>query len=69
MGERKRKSYAARPEEEGRHAVSNINRVVRMKIATEDTKRCSIPTKRERLKTVSPRRGVDETKSFSFHPI
>ena len=35
-----------------------------MKIVIEDRKRCNIPAERERLKTVSQRRRVDETKSF-----
>ncbi|MPC24568.1 hypothetical protein E2C01_017652 [Portunus trituberculatus] len=40
-----------------------------MKIAAEDSKRCNIPVMRERLKTVSQRRGVNKIKSFRFHPI
>ena len=51
-------------EEDRRHAVSKINRVVNMKIAIEDSKRCNIPAKKERLKTVSQKRGVDEKKRF-----
>ena len=58
-----RKSCAAKPQEERRDAVGKINRAVSMKIAIGDTKRSNIPAKRERLKTVSQRRGV-ETKSF-----
>ena len=55
----RRKFYAARPQEEGRHAFSKINRAVSMKIVIEDSKRCNILEVRERLKTVSQRRGVD----------
>ena len=46
-------SCAARPREEGRHAVSKIRRAVSMKIAVEDSKRGNIAAKRERL-TVLP---------------
>ena len=60
----RRKSCATRPQEDRRHAVSKINRTVSMKIAIEDSKRCNVPMKREKLKTVSQRRGVDETKIF-----
>ena len=60
----RRKLCVASPQEEGRHAVSKINRAFDMKIAIEDSERCNIMPKRERLKTVSQRRGVDETKSF-----
>ena len=42
------RSCAVRPQEEGRHAVSKINRAVRMKIVIEYSKRCNIPMKRER---------------------
>ena len=67
----KRKSCAARPQNDGRHAVSKINRkkTVSVKIAIEESKRCNIPAERDMLKTVSQRKGVDETKSFSFHLI
>ncbi|MPC21043.1 hypothetical protein E2C01_014016 [Portunus trituberculatus] len=37
---------------------------VSMKIAIKDRKKCNISAVRKRLKTVSERRGVDETKSF-----
>ena len=60
----RRKSCAARPREEGRHAVSKIKRAVSMKIAVEDSERGNIAAERKRLETVSQRRGVDETKSF-----
>ena len=61
----RRKSCAARPREKGRrHAVSKIRRAVSMKIAVEDSKRGNIAAERKRLKTVSQRRGIDETKSF-----
>ena len=46
------------------NSVSKINIVVSMKMAIENSERCNIPVKRERLKKVSQRRGVDETKSF-----
>ena len=65
----RRKFCAARPEENGRHAVSMINRAVNMKIAIEDSKECNIPANRDMLKIVSQGRGVDETKSFRFHPF
>ena len=62
----RRRPCAAKPQEEESHAVRKINRAVSMKIAIEDSKRCSIAAEkeRERLKTVSQRRGVDETISF-----
>ena len=63
----RRKACAVRPQEDGRHAFSNINRVVSMKITIEDSKGCNILAKRERLKTVIQRREVMETKSlFSY---
>ena len=65
----KSKSCAGRLHEDGRVAVSKINRAVSMKIRIEDSKRYNIPSKRERLKIDSQRRGVDETKSFWFYPI
>ena len=43
----RRKSCAARPQEEGRHVVSKINRAVSMKIVIKDSKRCNIPAKKE----------------------
>ena len=55
---------AARPPEEGRLAVSKIRRAVSMKVTVENSKRGNITAKRERLKTVSQKRGIDETKSF-----
>ena len=48
----RRKSCAVRPQEDGRQAVSKINRTISMKIAIEDSKRCNTTMKRERLKTV-----------------
>ena len=60
----KTKVCAARPQEDGRHADSKINRAVSIKTTIEDSKRFNIPAKRERLKTVSRRRGIDETKNF-----
>ena len=70
IGVRERgKSSAARPKKEGRHAVSKIRRAVSMKIAVENSERCNVAAMRKRLKTVSQRRGIDETKSFRFHPV
>ena len=60
----RRKSCAEMQQEDGRQAVSKISRAVNMKIAIEDSKRCNISAKRGRLKAISQRRGVDETKSF-----
>ena len=57
-------SCAARPREQGRHAVSEIRRTVSMKIAVKETKRGNIAAMRKRLQTVNQRRGVDKTKSF-----
>ena len=57
------KSCAARPLEQGKHAVSEIRRTVSMKIAVV-SKRGNIAAMRKRLKTVSQRRGDDKTKSF-----
>ena len=36
-----------KPQEEGKHTVSKINRAVGMKITEEDIKRCNIPALRE----------------------
>ena len=58
------KSYAARRREQGRHVVNKIEKTVRMDKTIEDSKRCNISAKRKMLKTVSQRRGVDETKNF-----
>ena len=58
------KSCAARPRDQGRHAVAEIRRAVSMKIVVKESKRGNIVAMRKRLKTVSQRRGVDETKSF-----
>ena len=60
----RRKSCAMRLQEEGRHAVSMINRAVSMKRAIEDSKRCNFLVKGETLKTVVQRRGVNKTKTF-----
>ena len=57
-------SCAARPWEQGRHAVSKIRRAVNMKIALKDSKRGNISAMIKRLKTISQRRGVDKLKSF-----
>ena len=61
---RQGKSRAARPREQGRHAVSEIRRAVNMKIAVKESKRGNIAAMRKRLKTVSQRRRVDKTKSL-----
>ena len=58
------KSCAARPREQGRHAVSEIRRAVSMKIVVKDSKRGNISAMIKRLKTISHGRGVDKTKSF-----
>ena len=49
----RRKTYAARPQEDARHSVSKIDKEIITEIAIEDSKRCNIPVKGERLKTVS----------------
>ena len=41
--------------EEGRHTVSNIGRVVGIKLTIKDNQRCNIPVVRKRLKTFSRR--------------
>ena len=58
------KSNAARPREQGRHAVSEIRRAVSMEVGIKESKRGNIAAMRKRLKIVSQRRGVDKTKSF-----
>ena len=58
------KSCAARPREQGRHAVSEIRRAVSMEVAVKESKRGNIAAMRKGLKTVRQRRGVDKTKSF-----
>ena len=45
------KSCAARPREQGRHAVSKIRRAVSMKLAVKKSKRGNIAAMRKRLKT------------------
>ena len=60
----RRRSCAARLQEEGRQAVSMIRKAAGMKITVEDIKRGNNTPRRYRLKTVSQRRRVDETKSF-----
>ena len=39
-----------------------------MKIAIEVRKRCNIPAKREGLRTVSQKKGVDESKNLMISP-
>ena len=58
------KFCAARPREQGRHAVSKIRRAVSIKTMVKESKRGNIAAIGKRLKTVSQRRGVDKTKSF-----
>ena len=58
------KSCAARPWEQGRHAVSEIRRAVNMEITVKESKRSNIAVMRKRLKIFNQRRGVDKTKSF-----
>ena len=60
----RKKYFDVRLQKDGRHAVNKINRAVSMKIATGDSKRCSILAKKDRLKPFSQRKGVDEMKSF-----
>ena len=45
-------------------AFNKINKAVSMKIVMNDSKRYKIPVKRDGLKTLSQKRGVDETKNF-----
>ncbi|MPD04637.1 hypothetical protein E2C01_100335 [Portunus trituberculatus] len=49
----RRKLCAVKPLEEGKHAVSNINTIVNMKIVIKDRKRCNISAVRKKLKTVT----------------
>ena len=58
------KSCAARPREQGRHAVSEIRRAVSKEVAIKETKSGNIAAMRKRLKTVSQRRGVDKKEGF-----
>ena len=46
-----------------------IRGAVSMNIAVKDSKRSNIAATKKRLKTVSQRRVVNKTKSFSFHPV
>jgi len=48
-----KKSCAAGPRKEGRHAVSKFKRAVSMKTTVEDSKRCNTAAECERFKTVS----------------
>ena len=60
IGARGRSKFcAARPQEQGRYAVSEIRRAVSMEVAVKDSKRGNIAAMRKRLKTVSQRRGVN----------
>ena len=58
------KSCAARPREQGRHAVIEIRRAVSMVVGVRESKKSNIAAMRKRLKTVSQRRRVDKTRSF-----
>ena len=64
IGMRRRNLCTARPQDEGRHEDSKICRTVSMKIAIKERRTLNISAVKKRLKTVSQRRGVDETKSF-----
>lgn len=46
------------------HAVSILRKALTMKIAVEDNKRSSIVVDCKGLKTVSKRKGIDETNSL-----
>ena len=52
-----------------KHAVNKFNRTVSMKTPIEEQEMERSDKDRERLKTVSQKRGGDETKSFRFHII
>ncbi|MPD00980.1 hypothetical protein E2C01_096490 [Portunus trituberculatus] len=53
MGVRgRRKSWAGRTQQEGRHADSKIRRAVSMKTVAEDNKRCNTAVVGKRLKTI-----------------
>ena len=60
----RRQCCLVRTQEEGMHVVSKIRRADRMKIALEDSKRGNTAAMKERLKTVSQRKGVNEMKSL-----
>ena len=60
------KSCAARPREQGRHAVSKIRGAVSMKKAVKESKRGSIAVMRKRLKTV---RGEELIRQKGFDSI
>ena len=59
-----RKASVARPQEEGRHAVSKFRRAVSMKIAIKDRKSCNITAELERRKAASKSRAVNESESL-----
>ena len=44
----RRKSCAVRPQKDGRHVVSEINKAVSFEIMIKDSKRCNILAKRVR---------------------
>ena len=56
-----RHSCAAWPHEGWRHAVSKLRRAVSVKITREDRKTSNVAAECKRLKTVSKRRGIDES--------
>ena len=56
------KSCAARPREQERQLARPEE--LSMKIALKESKRGNIAAMRKMLKTVSQRKGVDETKNF-----
>lgn len=47
-----------------RHAISELRRVVTMKIAVEDGKKCNISVNCKKLKTSAQKRGDDEVNSI-----
>ncbi len=59
-----RKSSAAGPQEEGKHAVSKFRKAVSMKIAVKDRKRCSFTAEFDRRKIPSKSKVDDESKSL-----
>ena len=63
-----RKPCAARQWDRGRQAVSKFIGAVTMKIAVKE-RRSNIAALFERLKSVSQRRRVDETKGFQLHHV
>ena len=65
----RRQSCAARPQEEGTHAVSKFRKAVSVGNAVKDSERCNIAAEIQSLKRVGERRGINETKSFGPYSI